>query len=227
MCCLSDNIPQVDYKHLLKALRLTPSQKRLLYALCRQPTAHVFAADYMAKHRLTSGSIRSALDKLNNLYLIKRDSAGVWRLANPGMQAWLHLLLTTDDPEKAEHLRFGEWDGPTSKQLVLTKAVLRAAEHLNITTVRLASILGVGRTTGEHLVSGNYELSPTKKEWELGALFVRMYLALDVITSGSQADAQKWLNSGNDAFGGQKPTELIATVEGLVRVVLYLESVDR
>ncbi len=110
------------------------------------------------------------------------------------------------------------------KQLVLTKAVLRAAEQLNISTAQLASVLGVGRTTGEHLVSGNYELSTTKKEWELGALLVRMYLALDVLVSGSQADAQKWLNSGNAALGGQKPIQLIPTVEGLVRVVQYLES---
>jgi len=227
LCCSSDNIPQVDYKHLLKALRLTPSQKRLLYALCRQPTAHVFAADFMTKHGLTSGGIRSALDKLDNLCLIKQDSTGVWRLANPGMQAWLHLLLTTNDPEKAEHLRFGEWAEPTSKQLVLTKAVLRAAEQLNITTAELAPILGVGRTTVNHLVSRNYELSPAKKEWELGALFVRMNIALDVLVSGSQADAQKWLNSGNAALGGQKPIQLIPTIEGLVRVVQYLESVDK
>jgi len=227
LCCSSDNIPQVDYKHLLKALRLTPSQKRLLYALCRQPAAHVFAADYMAKHGLTSGGIRSALDKLDNLCLIKRDSTGVWRLANPGMQAWLHLLLTTNDPEKAEHLRFGEWDGPASKQLVLTKAVLRAAEQLNITTPQLASILGFSRTTAKHLVSGNYELSPAKKEWELGALFVRLNTALDVLLGGSQADAQKWLNSGNAAFGSQKPIQLIPTIEGLVRAVQYLESVDK
>ncbi|MGE3550342.1 MAG: antitoxin Xre/MbcA/ParS toxin-binding domain-containing protein [Geobacter sp.] len=167
------------------------------------------------------------MDKLDNLCLIKQDSTGVWRLANPGMQAWLHLLLTTNDPEKAEHLRFGEWAEPTSKQLMLTKAVLRAAEQLNISMAQLALILGVGRTTVKHLVSGNYELSPAKKEWELGTLFVRMNIALDVLVGGSQADAQKWLNSGNTAFGGQKPIQLIATVERLVRVVQYLESVDK
>lgn len=181
----------------------------------------------MTKHGLTSGGIRSALDKLDNLCLIKRDSTGVWRLANPGMQAWLHLLLTTNDPEKAEHLRFGEWDGPTSKQLVLTKAVLRSAEHLNITTAQLASILGVGRAAVKHLVSGNYELSPDKKEWELGALFVRMNIALDISVGVSQDDAQKWLNSGNAAFGSQKPIQLIPSIEGLVRVVQYLESIDK
>jgi uncharacterized protein (DUF2384 family) len=181
----------------------------------------------MAKHGFTSGGIRSALDKLDNLCLIKQDLTGVWRLANPGMQDWLHLLLTTDDPEKAEHLRFGVWDGPASKQLVLTKAVLRAAAQLNINTPQLASILGVGRATVKHLVSGNYELSPAKKEWELGALFVRMNIALDVLVGGSQAGAQKWLNSGNTAFGSQKPIQLIPTIEGLVRVVQYLESVDK
>jgi uncharacterized protein (DUF2384 family) len=110
------------------------------------------------------------------------------------------------------------------KQQVLTKAMLRAAEQLDITTAQLSSVIGIGRTTVNYLVSGNYELSPDKKEWELGALFVRMYLALDVLVSGSQADAQKWLNSGNAALGGQKPIQLIPTVEGLVRVVQYLES---
>jgi len=54
-----------------------------------------------------------------------------------------------------------------------------------------------------------------------------MYLALDVLVSGSQADAQKWLNSGNAALGGQKPIQLIATVEGLVRVVQYLEAIEK
>ena len=113
------------------------------------------------------------------------------------------------------------------KRQVLTKAVLRSAEHLNITTAQLSSVLGIGRTTVNHLVSGNYELSPAKKEWELSALFVRLNIALDVLVGGSQADAQKWLNSGNAAFGSQKPIQLIPTIEGLVRVVQYLESVDK
>jgi len=72
---------------------------------------------------LTSGSIRSGIKRLVAYSLICKDSTDIWRIKNEGMQAWLHLLLTTNDSEKAESLRFGEWDSPTSKQSAPSKAV--------------------------------------------------------------------------------------------------------
>ena len=104
-----------DYKDLLKSRRLTMSQKRLLHALCRQPTAQLFATDYMTKHGLTADGVRSALSKLDNYGLTKQDQDKIWQLANPGMQAWLHAVLTSSNHEKIAELRFGEWGGSASK----------------------------------------------------------------------------------------------------------------
>jgi hypothetical protein len=40
-------------------------------------------------YKLTSGGIRSGLKRLLYFDLIIKDGAGVWRLRNPCMQAWL------------------------------------------------------------------------------------------------------------------------------------------
>jgi antitoxin Xre/MbcA/ParS-like protein len=109
--------------------------------------------------------------------------------------------------------------GPT-----LTKAVIRAAELLDLQQGVVADVLGVSRATASRLFGGGYELSPArKKEWELGVLFVRLFRSLDAV-AGHADGAKAWLRGANDALGAP-PLDLISSAEGLVRVVHYLDSV--
>ena len=106
--------------------------------------------------------------------------------------------------------------------LVLSKAVIRAAERLDISRSLLAKVLGLSPATVTRLFAGHYQLEQNRKEWEFALLFVRVFRSLDSIV-GDETTAKKWLNSDNLGLNG-KPIDLIRQTEGLVRVVHYLDS---
>lgn len=105
---------------------------------------------------------------------------------------------------------------------VLSKAVARAAERLDISRALLAKILGVSPPTVTRLYSGEYKLDERRKEWEFALLFVRVFRSLDSIV-GNEQTARQWLNSENRGLNG-RPVDLIRQTEGLVRVVHYLDA---
>jgi DNA-binding XRE family transcriptional regulator len=106
---------------------------------------------------------------------------------------------------------------------VLTGAVLRASALLEITQSGLAHILGLSPSTVSRMANGTYALDDQKKEWELGALFVRLFRSLDAVIGSNDSAARGWLNGHNSALTG-RPIELIRSTEGLVRVVQYLDA---
>jgi uncharacterized protein (DUF2384 family) len=105
---------------------------------------------------------------------------------------------------------------------VLSKAVTRAAERLAIPRAQLARILGLSAASVTRLHQGGYRLDPQRKEWELAALFVRVFRSLDSLV-GDEATARAWLRSENLALH-DRPINLIENTEGLVRVVQYLDA---
>ncbi|MFZ3125882.1 MAG: antitoxin Xre/MbcA/ParS toxin-binding domain-containing protein [Acidovorax sp.] len=110
----------------------------------------------------------------------------------------------------------------TNAAVVLSKAVTRAAERLNVSRSQLAKVLGVSPSTVTRLYAGDYQLEQHRKEWEFALLFVRMFRSLDSIV-GEESTARKWLNSDNRGLNG-RPLDLINNTEGLVRVVHYLDA---
>lgn len=107
--------------------------------------------------------------------------------------------------------------------VVLTKAVVRAAALLGLPQRELAGILGVSEATASRLCADRYRLSPQRpKEWELARLFVRFFRSLDALW-GHDDVARTWLGSENLALAA-RPRDLLASVEGLVRVVSYLDA---
>ena len=113
-------------------------------------------------------------------------------------------------------------DASPDPALVLTKAVARAAERLDISGASLAKVLGVSPPTVTRLYKGEYKLDTRRKEWELALLFIRVFRSLDSIV-GNEHTALQWLNSDNRGLNG-RPVELIRQTEGLVRVVQYLDA---
>lgn len=110
------------------------------------------------------------------------------------------------------------------RRRVLTSATLKAADLLNVRHAVLAKLLGVSTSQVSRMVKGSYLLDENRKEWELAALFVRLYRALDSITVNSFDEARAWLNSRNRGLNGEKPLALITSAAGLVRVVDYLDA---
>src|ERR1700749_3830932 len=83
-------------------------------------------------------------------------------------------------------------------RLVLTGAVLRASTLLEITQASLAQILGLSPSTISRMANGTYTLDDQKKEWELGALFVRLFRSLDAVIGSNDSAARGWLPSANN-----------------------------
>jgi transcriptional regulator with XRE-family HTH domain len=106
---------------------------------------------------------------------------------------------------------------------VLTGAVLRASVLLEITQASLAQVLGLSPSTVSRMANGSYTLDDEKKEWELSALFVRLFRSLDAVVGSNDSAARAWLNGQNAALSG-RPADLILSTEGLVRVVQYLDA---
>ncbi len=110
----------------------------------------------------------------------------------------------------------------TDQSQVLTKAVTRAADRLGISRPLLAQVLGVSARKTERLCDDGYQLDERRKEWELALLFVRAFRSLDSIV-GDEQIAHRWIRSDNRALNGRH-IDLIGQVQGLVRVVHYLEA---
>src|SRR3954466_1275287 len=93
-------------------------------------------------------------------------------------------------------------------EAVLTKAVLRAAELLELSSASLARILGVSEASVSRLVSGARSIDPASKEGELALLLVRVYRSLDALVGADAVQRKAWLHSPNQALAA-KPVELI------------------
>jgi len=106
---------------------------------------------------------------------------------------------------------------------VLTKATVRAAQRLGLKNRVLAAVIGVSEATISRMSKNEFTLARESKSFELGAMFVRMFRALDAIVAGDEAVAKAWLTNTNTALG-DAPINLIQTVGGLVNVVQYLDS---
>jgi transcriptional regulator with XRE-family HTH domain len=107
--------------------------------------------------------------------------------------------------------------------VVLTRAVLRAAELLELSGATLARALGVSEASISRLVSGARTIDPESKEGELALLLVRVYRSLDALVGSDAAQRKAWLYSPNRALSS-RPAELIQSAAGLVTVLAYLDA---
>lgn len=106
---------------------------------------------------------------------------------------------------------------------VVTKAALRAAARLSLSSRTFARIIGVSEATASRMGKGTHVLSPGDKPFELAVLFVRLYRSLDALVGGDEAAARAWLRGHNDRLGAA-PLALIQTVPGLFDVLSYLDA---
>lgn len=106
---------------------------------------------------------------------------------------------------------------------VLTKATMRAARKLGLKNRVLAAVIGLSEPTISRMSKNEFTLAPESKSFELSAMLVRLFRALDAIVGGDETVAKAWLANVNTALG-DAPINLIQSVSGLVNVVQYLDS---
>ena len=107
--------------------------------------------------------------------------------------------------------------------VIVTKAVLRAAEQLKLPQRTLARVLGVSEASVSRMAAGTVTLAPSEKSFELAILFVRLFRALDAMVGGEEAVARAWMRNPNLVLG-EPPITLVQSVTGLLDVVNYLDA---
>ena len=107
--------------------------------------------------------------------------------------------------------------------LVITKAVVNAAERLGLNARVLAAVIGVSEATVSRMKRQDHLLERDSKPFELAVLLVRLFRSLDAIVGGDEAVARQWLRNGNLVFGAA-PIDKIVSISGLTDVLAYLDA---
>ncbi len=101
--------------------------------------------------------------------------------------------------------------------VVLSKALLNAGKALGLNQSTVGQVIGKDRTS---LTRG---IDPQSKSGELALLLIRCYRSLYVLVGGKQPDMKHWMHTANHHTRGV-PAEQIHNVQGLLRVVEYLDA---
>src|SRR5450631_3357569 len=93
---------------------------------------------------------------------------------------------------------------PSAQQqaAVVSKALLRAADWLSVSTAELARIIGSSEASLSRVRNGTRQLSLESKEGELGLLFLRVFRSLDALLGSNREQARAWLHAHNDHLRG-------------------------
>jgi hypothetical protein len=132
-------------------------------------------------------------------------------------------LFTILSEEKKRWMMKAQLQHPDQAEGVMSQALLRAADLLDISQATMAKILGISPATASRLYNGAYLLSRAReKEWDFAVLFVRIFRSLDAIV-GHGDNARRWLRAHNTALNS-RPIDLLTKTEGIVRVLVYLDA---
>lgn len=108
-------------------------------------------------------------------------------------------------------------------KVVLAKALLNTADQLGLKQAKVASAVGVHRSSISRL-KANPVLDPTSKQGELAILLIDIYRAVYVLSGGDSEWIHYFINSYNEATKGV-PIEQIQTISGLTIVLHFVDSV--
>lgn len=109
-----------------------------------------------------------------------------------------------------------------SREAVLAKAVLNAAEQMGLNQAELGAILGVHRSAISRLKQ-KPSLDPSSKQGELALLFVRIARALLALTGNDKDWAKHFMRTPNKVTRGI-PIEQMASIQGLVSVLNFVDA---
>ncbi|SEK28745.1 MbcA/ParS/Xre antitoxin family protein [Ectothiorhodospira marina] len=110
-----------------------------------------------------------------------------------------------------------------SPEVVLAKAVLKAARQLGLNQAELAAVLGVHRTAISRLKQ-NPTLDPQSKQGELALLLIRLARAVFALTGGDEEWVRHFMRSPNKVTGGM-PVKQIETIQGLMSVLQFVDAI--
>lgn len=121
--------------------------------------------------------------------------------------------------EQSWHPSSAVADATAAPNQVLGRALVRAGKDLGLTQADLGAVVGRDRTA-----ISRQSLDPDSKSGELALLLIRAYRALFVLVGGDPKQMKHWMHTSNRHVGGV-PAELVRNVQGLSRVVEYLDAI--
>ncbi len=109
------------------------------------------------------------------------------------------------------------------KKRVLTKALLRMIERLDLSRKELSAVIGRSEPSLSRIYTKSFYIDPATKEGQLAVLLLRLYRSLDTLFGGNTKQCQTWLRSNNKHLNNT-PINLIQSIEGLVFTIQYLDA---
>jgi transcriptional regulator with XRE-family HTH domain len=132
-----------------------------------------------------------------------------------------HILFPQEVERKMKTLQSNE--AALTRSVVLTKAMMRAADRLGMSGKQLSDVIGLSAAQISRIKNGEAALSEASKPFELSALLVRVFRSLDAIVGGDESATKLWMTSQNTALNG-RPIDRMISVQGLADVVTYLDA---
>lgn len=110
------------------------------------------------------------------------------------------------------------------ERYILANALMKASEDLGLDTTELANAIGVD--VGEIIqIRKNLSLEPESKVGKLAVHLIRISRGLHTLTNGDKDWMQAFMRSENRGTGGM-PANQIATPDGLMKVVHYVDAMQ-
>jgi len=110
-------------------------------------------------------------------------------------------------------------DSSAQPNEVLSRALIKAGKELGLTQADLGAVIGRDRTA-----LSRSAVEPESKSGELALLLIRAYRALFVLVGGDPHQMKHWMSTPNRHVGGI-PAQLVRSIQGLNRVVEYLDAI--
>lgn len=115
------------------------------------------------------------------------------------------------------------YEPPTTSPALLSKALLRAAEQLNL-AADLPQLLQITAEETAQLQSGSRLLDPERQEWASALKIVGLFRTM-IELLGTAERAKAWLGTPNDTLGAS-PLDLLRTPDAEL-VYRYLSAVRK
>ena len=103
---------------------------------------------------------------------------------------------------------------------LIATSVKAAGDKLGLTQDQTGAIIGASRS----ILTGVRASIKNKKSQQLALLLIRVYRSLYALTDGQESVMRHWIATPNKHLADTPPATLLATPQGLVEVVIYLDA---
>jgi len=106
-----------------------------------------------------------------------------------------------------------------SRDIVLSKAVLKAGENLGLSCLEITKIIGCNVDILE-----SYGVNPGSTEGQKALILIRIYEGLFALVGDDTSQINHWMHSKIKSLNGI-PADLVSEPHGLERIIGYIDTI--